>query len=217
MNLWQQVAGDDQTYQTVGRYVAGPGQRLRLELHVQVGKTRGELRLISDGTILQQVLYVGGDAPELAQFALPPAAGPDAAAERERFLQEQGFAGVGPLLQALRRRLQNLRADTLKWHGLEVLRVTGDWTADPAHVNDIMECLRPRVLPRQCCIYLDAVTLWPHRLEWWGPGQANGPPALLLQTEFRDAVLNRPLPPDRCAREFALAPPPPAAAPADPR
>src|SRR5262245_35568854 len=47
MNLWQQVVGDGQTYQTVGRYVAGPGQRLRLELHVQVGKTRGELRLVS--------------------------------------------------------------------------------------------------------------------------------------------------------------------------
>jgi hypothetical protein len=86
-----------------------------------------------------------------------------------------------------------------------MLQVTGDLSADPARLVELPDYLRPKVIPRQCCIYLDALTSWPHRIEWWGSAQAGERPRLILQMEFRDPVFNRPLSQERCATEFTLA------------
>ena len=53
-------------------------------------------------------------------------------------------------------------------------------------------------------LYLDPKTLWPHRLEWWGADPPRPGDVLLMQTEFRDPLLNRPPPPDRLMRELTL-------------
>ena len=57
---------------------------------------------------------------------------------------------------------------------------------------------------RQCCIYLDTETFWPHRLEWWGAEKSSEPSQLLSQTEYREAIVNQPLSAERLAAEFAV-------------
>jgi hypothetical protein len=89
---------------------------------------------------------------------------------------------------------------------VDVIQVSGSWPEDAAKLAELADWQRPRYPPRLCRISLDAKTLWPCRVEWWGgvkPGDASVP---LLELEFRDAVLNRPLPPERCAREFTWSP-----------
>src|SRR6516225_5521467 len=46
--LWQRVHSDDFSYQAEGRFLAAPGQRRRLRLHVTVGQTWGEVEAASD-------------------------------------------------------------------------------------------------------------------------------------------------------------------------
>src|SRR5262249_22571218 len=124
-----------------------------------------------------------------------------------QFLSEQGYAGVIPLLQIVRERMQELTRQTVRWkNGREVIRITGRWPEDPAKLADLPDFLRPRELPRQCSVYLDAATLWPYRLEWCDAAKVEGRLRPLLQMESRDPVLKHPRPPDRCAQEFTLTP-----------
>jgi hypothetical protein len=201
MTLWQRHHDEGSTHEIQGRYVAAPDQRLRLELQVRVGRTHGELILVNDGAALWQALRFDGGEPRLTQVSL--AEEPEKGAE---VLRQQAFLGVGPLLRVLRQGMHQPRRQAAHWQGKEVIQVSGDWPEDPSKLADVPDYQRPRHPPRRCRLYLDAQTLWPHRIEWQGASAADGTAPLLLELEFRDPILNRPLPPERCAREFTVWP-----------
>jgi hypothetical protein len=195
--VWQQVCCDEFVYQACGRLRMAPGDRSRFDVNVLVGSTQGELRQVCDGRTLQCSTRVGNDTPVVTRWGLPGTG-------RTEFLQEQGFAGVAPLLSSLRRGLHNVQCQKRVWKGLEVIVISGTWPQDREQFGGLPAEFKPRYQPRLCCIYLDAQTLWPHRLEWWGserPSQAN---SLLVQTEFRNPVINHVLPPEQCAAEFGV-------------
>jgi len=197
--LWLQARCDEFTYQACGRLLMAPGDRLRFDLNVMVGKTQGELRQVCDGRTLQRSTRVGKDQATVTRWTMPAHA-------RTEFMQEQGFAGVAPLLRSLRRGLQNVQYRQQTWKGQEVIVVSGNWPEDTTQSPGLPQEFRPRYQLRLCCLYLDARTRWPHRLEWWGSERPNQPNSLLVQTEFRDPVFNRELPPQRCAAEFTVGP-----------
>jgi hypothetical protein len=208
VKLWQQLREDASVYEVTCRYLAAPGYRVRLELHTQVGATHGELKLISDGQRLWHWQRTGRADPIIWVMELPKlqAGQPGlntaegVALARTETLRTQTFGGVGPMLQALRARLQKLQGKAVRWKGIDIVQVTGVWPADPSQLAAVPEYIRPRQVPRLCSIFLDARTLWPHRLEWWYSERPTDTPALLLQTEFREPILNRPLP----AEEFKI-------------
>jgi hypothetical protein len=210
--IWQQLREDGSVYEVTGRYLAAPGYRARLELHTRVGATRGELKFVCDGHQLWHLQRVGKTAPIDMVWELPPLQsgqpglstpeGVDRA--RTEALRKHTSGGVGPMLQALRTRLKKLQGKAVRWKGIDIVRVTGVWPEDPSQLLAVPEYIRPRQVPRRCSIYLDARTLWPHRIEWWYSERPTDTLALLLETEFREPVLNSPLPPDRCAQEFTI-------------
>lgn len=206
--IWQQVRCDDFTYLASGRLLTAPGDRLRFDLNVKVGKTQGEMRVVCDGQKLWQAIRVAEDTPTVTSWDLP--AQKDGkitaalAAARLQLLQEQGFAGLAPLLRGLRQGMQNAQAQRQIWNGHEVVVVSGTWPDDSGRLAALPEILRPRYHNRLCCVFLDAKTLWPHRLEWWGSEKPDQPNRLLAQTEFRGAVINRPLPEEQCKVEFTV-------------
>jgi len=59
-------------------------------------------------------------------------------------------------------------------------------------------------------LLLDKQSLWPMRLEWWGPASLGGSDIQLLQMEFRDPQITKPgvNAPERYAQALAFAPPP---------
>jgi hypothetical protein len=208
MTLWQKVSLDDENYEVQGRYLSAPDNRMRLELKVQVGRTRGEVCVVCDGNALCTMQRLGSEAPLLVPNEIP-AAEPgkgraEVAEKRARFLQDAGYGGVMPLLRLLRQRLQDLDHRIAVWQERDIHLVTGRWPEDAALLASIPEFLRPRCPPRKCRIFLDAHTLWPCRIEWWGSEKPGGRLEPLLQLEFRDPILNQPLSPERCRREFTL-------------
>jgi hypothetical protein len=210
-DLWQRVNLPDLCYEAEGKLLLAPADRFRLELTTRTPGTAGPGRhrcelLVSDGTNLwsarrgpkgdwiEQPLPEGF-APRSSRTA-PARTPPD----RGRSGLLPGRGGPAALLAQLRARLKWVRSETLA---------------------DGRTCLTGLVRPedgdaglsttiRACRVVLDAHSLWPGRIEWWGP--VSGPAvakkrdALLIEMEFRNPVLDHPLPLERCVREFTLRP-----------
>jgi hypothetical protein len=211
--VWQQLACEDFTSQAEGRFLAGPDQRLRLQLRLRLGRACGEMSVVSDGTTLWQSSQVEGGERSVSRMEVQkvlsalasPAVGPKV---RDEFFQNLCFAGLGPMLQGLRTRMTADRRETLSWKGRDVTRLTLHWSPEQARTLAPAGEPWPAYLPRTCLLYLDAASLWPLRLEWWGPTSREDRDTPVLQMEFRDPVLNRPLSQEQCAREFSFDPGP---------
>jgi hypothetical protein len=193
--VWQQARCDDFIYQASGRLLTASGGRTRLDMNVRVGRTGGELRVVCDGQALRRTIRVGDEAPTVLLSKLPTTrdgfATPEAlAAARSDFLQQQAFAGLAPLLTSLRKGLQTAQAQSGTWNGKEVVVVSGRWPEDRATLAALPDLYKPRFKQRLCCIYLDAHSLWPYRLEWWGAEKPEQPNGLLVQVEFREPVFH---------------------------
>jgi hypothetical protein len=209
--LWQEAHFQGLVFRAHGRYLAGPDQRLRLELQVQLGGADGRMEVASDGRTLWQALRVGPGDRLVSTVDLPPIlealrrAPGTAERNREDFFlaQTPAFAGLKQLLQGLKKQLTFTRLETVAWNACmtqkrpddrPVKQLTAVWSADTVKtaIGSPDESRWPGFLARKCRIFLDPDTHWPLRLEWWGPGRAGE--SLLLQMEFRDPVLNQPIP-----------------------
>lgn len=187
--LWQRVDVPPLTFQAEGIYQAGPEHRLRLDLKVRSGDTSSHLLMVSDGRTLWQARQLAGGPATVTRMelrkVLEAIERPDAAAMRASFYQDQFFAGPAPLLRSLQEQVTFTRMDRTRWHERDVLLLSGARSNNGAGAY-------PRHLPRQCRLFLDAQSLWPYRIEWWGPETKDAGDVLLSQMEFRDPVFNQP-------------------------
>jgi hypothetical protein len=209
VKLWQRNQDEGVAYEVHGRFASAPGHRLRLELRTQVGATQGTLKLVSDGKALWQCNQAGSEPPKviLGELAkLEPGVNTEEWVDwaRGETLRDLAFGGVGPLVKGLRDKLQGLRAEKVRWNEREVVRVSGTWPEYQGKYAGHPDFARPRHFPRLCALYLDANTFWLHRLEWWATEGTKDGPVLVLETEFREPVLNRALPAERCTQEFDI-------------
>jgi hypothetical protein len=195
--VWQLIECEDFTFQASGRMVTAPGDRLRYDVNIRVGQTAGELRLVSDGQTVSRSTRVAGEAPQIARTPLPPA---NDAAARVRCLQEHGFAGVAPMLRILRREMKSARVLRQRWNGHDVQVVSAVWPDSCNPPPSGGEAPSARFRLKQFCVYFDAQSLWPYRIEWWGAEKVDHKNQLLIQTEYRSPVLNQ----QRGAAEFVL-------------
>jgi hypothetical protein len=212
--VWQKVSLPGLEYEAEGRYVLAPGHRFRMDLCTRTRRgapatSEGRLLLVSDGIDLWEAISKSGGRWDSVSrlslkeiFATLNRPAPFTQVRRE-FLQGSTFSGVVPLLRNLRERLRWVACERLP--GATGLRLTGVWPAkEKANLAPPGEPW-PEGLPRLCRLVLDAETLWPRRVEWWGPPGAGGAD-LLAQMEFRAPVLNHPLSAERCATDFAFDP-----------
>jgi hypothetical protein len=210
--LWQQMDVQGLTFQTEGAYLSAPENRLHLKMVVHVGDTAGKLDVISDGTTLWETTQVGdGDRVITKRVHLKDVLDalnkPEMAKEiKDEFLQSQSFYGVTPLLQSIHQRMVVTKKENLAWHGLEVNLLTAEWNHDIAKaITGDGKQPWPPFLPRQCRLFLDAKTRWPHRVEWLGTLPGRTEDAVILQMEFRDPK-HELLSPEICKREFSFDP-----------
>jgi hypothetical protein len=210
--IWQKVDLPGLVYEADGSYRMAPGHRFRLEVHTHTGPTEGTMLVVSDGADIWQASRVGSEAwfavSRLKLHALrdtldSPHASPRLRAE---FFQGPTFSGPAPLLRRLRGELVWARREAVRRGDRDGVRLTGVWPTEKVHELAPGDKPWPACMPRQCLLYLDAQTLWPQRIEWWGEGPP-GTARLLIQMEFPDPVFNHPLPADRCARVFSFEPP----------
>jgi hypothetical protein len=212
MTLWQRVQCDDLTYEALGRYLSAPENHLRLDVNVRMGETDGELQIVSDGKVVRCSCRFDREAPAaVREVDLVGSAAPDSASHREKLMQESGCPAIVPLLRNIRERLREPRYAASRWKGHDVVQVTGAWNDAGDNPPGLHTDWRQR--PGECRVYLDARTLWPHRIEWWGAPSKQKRKVLLMEIEFREPVLNQPCSAERWAREFTV---PASAPPAQP-
>ncbi len=121
-------------------------------------------------------------------------AGPSDATAREKRLAAKGCGGPHALLAQFRRRLNNGKLQTGLLDGKPVIQIRGN--LQPAD---------PKKPVRLGYAYLDAATLWPHRLEWWSPDNAKASRPI-VQIEFLEPEINHELSLEECARVFTYQP-----------
>jgi hypothetical protein len=204
--VWQQGICEDFSYQGCGRLLLAPDHRARFDMNVKVGKTLGQLRLVSDGKIVYQSLGMGADKPIVSHQDLPSNKAKESqplAAARSRFLLDRGVAGPVSVLVHMRQCLKTSAFVRSQWSSYDVYVIAASLCEEPIFDCPGIGVVAPRFRPRQVVLYLDAQSLWPHRMEWWGAEKVSQPSRIILQTEFRDPALNQPLSTDRCAAEFA--------------
>jgi hypothetical protein len=205
--IWQQADVQGLTFQTEGKYQSGPDHRLHLDLRVQLGDTLGQLGVVSDGKMVWEEMSAGKNTLRTKLdiskvLEVLPGSG-ETERLRHDFLLSQSFFGVGPLLQTIKERMTVTQQEKVQRGGKDMIKLTAIWSdANPPSGQ------WPPYIARQCELFLGSAgpanTLWPYRLEWWGPTRAGD--GLLLQMEFRDPKLNQPLPADKVAQVFHFDP-----------
>jgi outer membrane lipoprotein-sorting protein len=181
-DVWQQAHTAGLTYQSEGRYLAGPKQRLRFDLHVHCDRSEGELTCISDGNVLWTTQTFGREPRVVSKVELATVAdlmkelgAPPAACDF--FLRCQSFAGPQSLLIMLQKQVVLTSVQAARWNGRLVRLLTGVVSSDRTAETPLPAS--------RCRLFLDAQTLFPLRVEWWG--QDEDREALLMQLEFRNA------------------------------
>ena len=203
--VWQKGRLDRFTYESEGRYLVGPGRRARLELTTHHGRADATMLAVSNGELVWQGRRTSdgrwADVTRSPVSSISPApATTDAPAPPgEESLRGPSLGGVLGLLRSMRSRIDWSRKETVRRDGRECTKLTGSCPADSSS-----NLPWPDGMPRQCRLYLDVQTLWPHRVEWWGPDSPRSGDVLLQQIEFRAPVLNRPLSAEQASREFAF-------------
>jgi hypothetical protein len=108
---------------------------------------------------------------------------------------------MASLLGSLRAGLVEPRLEAVDVQGRDLLLIQGKWVSDGKSARQVPAELQFRAAALECRVYLDAGTLWPCCVEWWGgvPGRA---PQLLVQSAYDLRAFNQPLSEERIAREF---------------
>jgi hypothetical protein len=210
-DVWQRVRMPGYAYEAEGHYLKAPGGRFRLQVRTHAGDEPGELLLVCDGGEPCQATRVGaGPWQSASRRPEPERTVPEGWGALVGKKAEPAPApavapgGVAPLLRRLHDRMLWVRQEVTQHDGTRAIRLTGVWPTEAAESLAPAGAPWPDCLPRQCRLTLDARTLWPRRVEWGGPVTAGGGDVLLAEVEFRNPVVNRALPPERCAGAFAL-------------
>jgi hypothetical protein len=208
--VWQQARCEDFAYQASGRLLTAPGDRMRFDLNVKVGKTVGEMRMVNDGKRLWRSIRMGAENAAVQSWDWPVLndalkTHAEVAQARAQLMKDRGVAGLPLMLRTLRQGMQSAQVRQQSWHGNTTYIISAAWPENAATPGSMFDVAPPRFHLRQCLIYLDAESSWPCRIEWWGAEKPNKPNELLTQTEFRKPVLNQPLSAERCAGEFTVA------------
>jgi hypothetical protein len=179
--VWQKVTLADFAYQAEGRYRAGPDHRFRLELRTRQGDTEGLLRVVSDGRVIRQEVWIDNKLSEssVTEEQTPALARPAG----DELARNPLAGGVAALVDSLRQQMVWVARQTVRRGDRPYHRLTGVWpgASPPAEART----------PRLARLYLEPQTLWPHRLEWWGLDPPRAGDVLLMQTEFRDRQMSR--------------------------
>jgi hypothetical protein len=208
----QQVRLPGLAFEGEGDYRLGPDHRFRMEVRTHLAGAVGTLLIVSDGVDLWQASRAGdGPWAKVSRLSLQEAIALINGATvsprlRAEFFESPTFSGVGPLVRQLRGCLIWTRQESVHRAEGDRLELTGVWPT--ARLNELAPPDKPwpAGLPRRCVLSLDAATLWPCRVEWWGPGRDQEEDEVLAEVEFRDPVVNRPLSSELCARAFFFEP-----------
>ncbi|MCI0378436.1 MAG: hypothetical protein L0215_12575 [Gemmataceae bacterium] len=204
--LWQEFRDEHIAFIAEGRLLLGPKHCARLEMTLRTGAAQSEILVVSDGYALARALEGQVESQSLTGLEEQ---------EIAAILCEKGCGGPPGLLADLKARMIDVQMDTGQWKGQDVIRLQGNLNepvGQGAGAAELPAADRKRV-PRRVCLFLDAQTLWPIRVEQWisraevpslSEPRPLGSGTLVWQIEFREPRLNSALSDTECIREFTF-------------
>jgi hypothetical protein len=200
----QTMTDAESTYAAEGSLQRGPNHCARLDMQVRTNGLASHMLVVSDGELLAQEITIPGTTPKVTSTRLPgaPADAPAGAeaAIREAYLAARGCGGPLALLRQLQPCLQNPKLQTGLLQGQAVILIKGEIDSEKLRRQAL------RAVPiNYCYLFLDAKTLWPERVEWWGLDRRRSL-RCVLQIDFHDHELNQELPLEQCVRAFSYRP-----------
>jgi hypothetical protein len=198
----QTMTDEESAFSAEGFLQRGPNHCARLEMQVVTDGVASRLLIVTDGEILAQERTIQDHPPQIVSEKLPPEC-PSAEEEnlsREAYLAGKGCCGPVTLLEQLFPHLNEVKLQTGLLQGHPVIRLKGE-----LQPGDYAPLAHTAIPVRNCYIYLDAKTLWPRRIEWWGHAKFRSS-RCVMQIEFRDPVVNEELSVDECTRLFSYQP-----------
>lgn len=179
----------------------GPNHCARLTMDIATGGQKRRLLVVSDGEIVAQVREASGAAPSVTVESMPsPEDETIIAAAREAFLTEKSCGGPRAILAQLHQHLQNGKLQTGLLDRAPVIQIKGEMA--PTAKTTCACTMSPL---HYAYVYLDAGTLWPHCIEWWGTDK-EGTPRRVLRVEFLESDVGRELSEAECAKVFSYRP-----------
>jgi hypothetical protein len=201
VKTWQKQVDDEISFEADGRLVLGPNHCARLDMNIHGTTGSNSVVIVSDGVGVARACRSANKRAEVtSQRFLSPAKTPLTGPQIDQVLSNHGCGGPYRLLNDLAGKLDNIQMEMGVWQRKSVVRLTGFLKAAKLKESGLT------VEPRLCRIYLDAHTLWPHRVEWWASRQPNDAEFLFLQVEYREPQINQPLSHEDCVREFTYVP-----------
>lgn len=197
--IWQQAHHAGDGFESEARLTLGPDHCARMEVLLRTAAGSCELLTICDGKVFAEITRFPGDEPKVTSSFLP---GPEAIQQRDNILRKHGCAGPLPLLTELGSMASAWRVESGVWRQQRVLRLEA--AIEPKFNKAGVQTPQPARMTR---LYCDAATLSPLRLEWYADDKSQVP-RLLLEMEYRQLELDRPLTPEECARAFTYKPNP---------
>ena len=201
--ICQTMTDEESNFSAEGFLQRGPNHCARLEMQVRTDGVTSRLLIVTDGAVLAQERTIHDHPPEIVCEDLPPespAPSGNAPSARDAYLAGKGCSGPMTLMQQLFPHLKNLKLRTGMLQGQPVIQVKGE--IQPGDYAPLAHTIIP---VRHCYIYVDAKTLWPRRIEWWGQKKF-GSLRCVMQIEFRDPAVNEELSLEECAHLFSYQP-----------
>lgn len=206
--LHETVSMGDRKFRATGSYVAGDFPKLRLEFDVEVGKTKGTLREICDGSLLwtEQTLQTDGAKEPTVQVSrtviedVLQAVAQSGNHPKALLIAGLGVGGVPALLAALEEAMvfEAKATEDVDGHSFHVIQ--GRWNDDYlARFGGARGKPLPDYVPDHARLYIDQETLFPTRILYLKQvtGNDTEPGArkykALLSLEFSDIVLDGPV------------------------
>jgi outer membrane lipoprotein-sorting protein len=196
--------GANRRFKADGLYLQSAGNKVRVDLAIEVGKNKGHLLQVSEGDVLWTV-YDTGQTPKVTRRdvrqILAAAKGADG---KSAVLAELGLGGLPALLAAIEQSIDFKPALAATIEGRKFYVLEGVWkpafrTQFEAQVQQASEGPKslPAQIPDMVRVYLDAETFFPYRIRYLKlPPAAGEEPRPLLTLDFRDIVVNAPIDPE---------------------
>lgn len=193
--------GPARRFRAEGVYLQGTGNKVRVDLAVEIGKNKGHLLQVSEGDVLWTV-YDTGTTPKITRRDLKQIVAAAKEAEtRSTWLAELGLGGLPALLASVEGSIDFKPTRKMVIEGRNFYVLEGAWK--PAVRQQFEAQLQqspsppngPKVLPGHVPelvrIFLDAETLFPYRIRYLKQSPAAGEePRPLLTLDLRDIVVN---------------------------
>ncbi|MBO09465.1 MAG: hypothetical protein CMJ68_01745 [Planctomycetaceae bacterium] len=189
-------------FRATGKYMQGQGNKLRLEFDLEVGRTKGALVQVCDGTTLYTQQKIGvavqatkRDVPRILNELKRMSSGP-----RPRpgeFEADLGLGGLAALLESLDQSMSFIRQREQTFQKRPFVIIEGTWNAtflekltDDDQADDAG---LPEYVPDRVRVYIDKTTRFPHRIVYLK--KATGQKVLrpMVSLEFRNVQVNAPL------------------------